>query len=121
MSSFKLNAEGDLDVKNNALSLTAGIDAIRQHLTVKLRIFLGEWFLDRSVGVPWYQEILVKAPLFAVVQERLKVIILETPGVLELLRFDFDFDFDSIERVFSLKSSINTSDGIIDFSQLVEV
>lgn len=119
MSSYLLNGDGDLDITNNSLSLTHGIDAIRQHLFVKFRLFLGEWFLDTSVGVPWFQEIFVKAPIFTVVHERLKAVILETPGVLSLKKFLFDLD--EVSREAALDFSAQTIEGDIDFSQIVEI
>jgi len=62
MSSFLLDQNGDLDISGNHLTLTDGIEAIRQHLKVKFQIFLGEWFLDESVGVPYFQQIFVLHP-----------------------------------------------------------
>lgn len=119
MSSFLLDADGDLDITNNSLSLTHGQNAILQHLTVKFRLFLGEWFLDTSVGVPWFQDILIKRPAFSVVHEALKAVILETPGVLELLEFKFDLNAEAREA--SLDFKARTIDGDIDFSQIVEL
>ena len=124
MSSFLINDDkdspnfGDLEIVNNSLVLTTGLDAIKQHITVKFRLFLGEWFLDTGVGVPWYEEILVKRASFAVVQERLKAVILETSGILELI--EFQFDFNAVTRHATLKFRARTVEGNINFSQLVE-
>ena len=46
MSSFALDDNNDLLITDNKLTLTEGLEAIRQHLEVKFKIFLGEWFLD---------------------------------------------------------------------------
>jgi len=80
---------------------------------------LGEWFLDTDVGVPWFRDILIKKPSFVVVQEVLKDTILDTPGVLEITKFQFDFN--STTREAELEFSCQTDEGTIDFSQLVEV
>ncbi|HCU24075.1 MAG TPA: hypothetical protein DF383_03580, partial [Deltaproteobacteria bacterium] len=85
MSSFQLDENGDLDISSNRLKLTTDIEAIRQHLLVKFRIFLGEWFLDTRVGLPYFEEIFVKNPNLAAVSELLKLEITDTPGVIELL------------------------------------
>lgn len=119
MSSFQLNDDGDLVVTNNSLTLTTGIEAIRQHLQCRFRLFLGEWFLDTSVGVPWFRDVLVKKPSFVVVQEVLKDVILGTPGVLEIITFEFTFD--STDREANLEFKALTEEGIIDFSQIVVV
>ena len=84
MSSFQLDRDGDLLLTNNALTLTTGLEAIRQHLQCKFRLFMGEWFLDLEAGVPWFQEVFKKNTSFVVLQEIFKDTILTTPGVIEL-------------------------------------
>lgn len=117
MSSFQLDqATGDLQLTNNALTLTQGAEAKRQHLQSSLRLFLGEWFLDTSKGVPWYSDILVKQQTFSVVREILKKKILETPGIISITKFKFDFDSNS--RTASLEFSCLSTDGPIDFTGL---
>ncbi len=119
MSSLKLDNTGDIDVTNNEVTLTEGLDAIRQHLQCRYRTFLGEWFLDTSIGVPYYQEILTKQPTFQLVQSVLKAVALETPGVTDLT--EFTFDYDPVKRWFTLALACLTTEGQIDFSQFVEV
>lgn len=55
MSDLKLGVDGDLEIKNGDLLLTTSDDAVRQHLQQRLRTFLGEWFLDLDVGIPFFQ------------------------------------------------------------------
>lgn len=119
MSSIKLDSNGDIQLVNNSIVLTDGIDAIRQHIFVRFRFFEGEWFLNTTLGVPYFREILIKNPTFAVVQERLKAVILETPGVLRLTRFNFFFE-NALRRA-NLSFEAVTTQGIIDFSQIIEV
>lgn len=111
--------DGDLDLENNEIVLIDGADAIRQHLQIRFQFFLGEWFLDIEIGVPWFRDILIKKPSFAVVQEVLKTVVLDTPGVLQLMQFSFDFDSPSREA--DLEFQCLSDDGVIDFSQIVEV
>lgn len=120
MSSLQLETDatsefyGDLMITNNSLTLTTGLEAIRQHLQVRFQMFLGEWFLDTEVGVPWFQEILGKPQSFTVVHELLKETVLETPGVLELLKFEFDYVAST--RDITLNFQCLSTEGIIDFS-----
>lgn len=58
MSDFKVNAEGDLDLTNAALSLVTGDEAIAQHMTTRYKGFLGESVYNTSAGCPWIQAIL---------------------------------------------------------------
>ena len=116
MSSFQLinnpidPFDGDLQITNNSITLTTGKEAIRQHLQVRFRFFLGEWFLDESEGVPWFRDILIKHATFSVVNEVLKGVILDTPGVLELVKFDFSYN--STTRNVTLEFQCLTTEGI---------
>lgn len=115
MSSFQLDqTTGDLDTQNNELTLTQGNEAIRQHLQCRLRLFLGEWFLDTTLGVPWFTQVLVKQQAFSVVRELLKKEILDTRGVISITKFEFDFD--SVLRVATLEFSCMAQEGPIDFT-----
>lgn len=115
MSSFALDTDGDLLYENNRLSLTTGQEAIRQHLQVRFNFFLGEWVFDENLGVPYYQKILQKKPMYAVVAEVLKSVVLNTSGVIELITFKLDFDSDT--RTTTLEFEAMTEEGILDFSQ----
>jgi len=119
MSSFQLDDLGEILVTNNSLTLTTGVEAIRQHIKTRFQLFLGEWFLDTDLGVPWFRDILIKKPSFVVVQEILKNTILETPGVLEITKFGFAYN--STTREATLEFSCISSEGPIDFSQIIEI
>ncbi|MFW5880815.1 MAG: hypothetical protein ACOCU9_04215 [Spirochaetota bacterium] len=62
MKDLKLNSDWDLELESNDLTLVDGVDAIVQRLRAKLQLVRGEWFLDRSAGVPWFEEVLKKNP-----------------------------------------------------------
>jgi len=119
MSDIALDADGDVDVVNNSIYLNDGLEAIRQHMQIRFQLFLGEWFLDEEAGVPWFRDVLIKNPSFVVVQEILKTVVLDTPGVIELLAFDFSYDAKVREANLSFQAL--TTDGFIDFNQIVEV
>lgn len=62
MFDLKLNSQHDLFFKENRLVLTDGANAIAQRIKIVLLTFAGEWFLDISRGLPYFDEILVKNP-----------------------------------------------------------
>jgi hypothetical protein len=72
---------GDLRLTNGQLTLVDESDAIRQHLTNRLRFFLREWFLDRRLGIPYFSEVLVKNPNRPAVRSIFRRTIRETPGI----------------------------------------
>lgn len=119
MSDIALDTDGDIKITNNQVLLNEGAEAIRQHLLTRFQLFFGEWFLDITEGVPWYQDILIKKPAFSVVQEILKDVILDTPGVLELRSFNLDFTAQT--RQLSLTFQALTTSGFIDFSEVIGV
>ena len=53
-----LDANGDLVIESGDLQLSTGVDAINQDIRLTITLFLGEWFRDVDLGLPWEQEIL---------------------------------------------------------------
>lgn len=83
---------GDLLISDGDLVLTAdvdprGTDSVLQLCTQRIKFFLGEWFLDNSAGVAWFQQILVKNADQSTVDGLLRDCILGTPGVVALLSY----------------------------------
>lgn len=111
------NTTGDIEVYKNDVSLIDGYEAVRQHLKIRLQTYFGEWFADASIGVPWFQDILIKNPDYTVVSEILKAAILETEGVNDLVSFSFDIS----GRAATLNFKVVTDNGVIDFAQEVEI
>ena len=115
MISLKIDTTSkDLAIESNKFVWLDGIESIRQHLQVRLRAAQGEWFLDTSIGVPYFQDILKKNPDFVTVTEAFRTTILDTPGVIQLL--EFDYDYDNTIRKYSLTFRALTDEGILDFS-----
>lgn len=118
MSDILLNtASHELVIVNNDLVLAAGVDLIGQRIKQRLQLFLGEWYLDVTAGVPYFQEILIKGPRQGRVESILKATVTGTPGVTELLAFDLGFD--SPTRVLTLTFTVRTDAG--EISDTVEL
>ncbi len=91
MADLKLTTLDDIDFSTEDLEVLDGINAIAQHIRIRLRFFLGEWFLDTRVGVPYYRQILIKGANENIVRETLRRVISETPGVASIEEFSFTF------------------------------
>jgi hypothetical protein len=90
MSDLKIDPDtGDLLIESGDLVMTKEADAIRQHISQRLKSFAGEWFLDLDAGLPYYRDILVKNPNTLVVSGLIQEEIIKTPGVIELRSFEF--------------------------------
>ena len=99
------------------LSLVSGIESIRQHLAQRLKTFMGEWFLDNRIGVPYFQQVLIKNPDPVVLDSVFKAVIVNTPGVIELLEFDLKVDRST--RQLKLSFTASTTEGEISFDEVL--
>lgn len=110
---------GDLLVINGDLVLTSdanpsGANPVLQDILIRLRTFAGEWFNDNTLGVPWFQNILVKNPDVSLVNSILKNEILSTPGVLHL--DSFTSKVSMAPRKLTVAFSCTSQTGTISYS-----
>lgn len=115
MTTVKLNQANDIVIEENVIVLIDGRDEIAQTLRTRLRVFLGEWFLDTREGVPYFEEILKKNPDPGRVDAIFKNEILTSPGVVELITFKLDIT----GRKLTLEFTARTDDGIIEFNEVL--
>lgn len=113
MSTIKIKQDNDIDITNNDLTLVTGRDEIAQVLRQRLRVFLGEWFLDSREGVDYYGEVLKKAPDVGRVDTLFKNEILSSPGVIELIQYNSDI----VGRKLTVTFTARTEDGILNFNE----
>jgi len=109
------NIVHDIVIVDGKASLTGGLD---QRVDCVLRTFLGEFWLDPSHGVPYFEDLLVKNPSLSVIRQALLVVVQGVPGVTEVTRLDVTFDrLLRILRVsFDLKGTDETVSGISEVS-----
>lgn len=112
-------ATGDLDLSNGDLYLIEGNDAIAQHVSQRFKTFLAEWFLDETVGVPYFDYIFRKNPNPVVIDAVLKRTALESPGVVELT--SWELSIDSARRELSLDFDARSEEGFIEFADVIGV
>lgn len=62
-----------------------------QRVDCMLRTVRGEWWLDPTIGVPYFEEILKKNPDMSVVRQAFASVILSVPGVQEITRLEIKF------------------------------
>ena len=117
MSDFLQNSTGDLIFTNNELTLVEAADEVKQRLNQRLRTFRCEWFLDLDAGVPYYQDILVKNPSTIKVEGSLKQEISNTPGVIDILFFEFEIEKDT--RVATVRTRVKSVDGPIELEVII--
>lgn len=65
-------------------------DVVAQRLKITLYTFLGEWFLDTTIGVPYFQQIFGKVRSKSTIDLIFQRIIANDPDVIEILSFESD-------------------------------
>lgn len=85
---------GDLYVSpgGDVSLLTTLAESVRQRLTIKLQLFLGEWFLNTRLGVPYFRDVLVKNPNFSLIRTLFRGLILSDPDVVAISAMTLDHD-----------------------------
>lgn len=116
MSDFALDRlTHDIDLDGDSVFFTD--DSIRQQLEIELLTQLGEWFLDRALGIPYHEEVLKKAIDPSVIDSVFKGAILSVAGVVELL--EFQLELITVTRQLRLTFKARTIEGIINYSQII--
>lgn len=84
--------EGDLRVDGVELGRVEGADAVAQEIQVRLRWWLGEWFLDQRQGTPYLEEVLEKGVSAATVRAVLRRQIELVPDVARITLLEVELD-----------------------------
>lgn len=82
----------DLVVVDGDLTLIGESAAIRQAVLQILQTFAGEWFLDTTKGIPYFQQVFVKNPNLDLIQAVMQRAITDVPGIASLNAFNFDYN-----------------------------
>ena len=84
MADLLLDTDGDIYLSNGKISLTKNIS---QKVSILLKTFKGEWFLDDSIGIPYFQTILGKKISKEKIDLLFKTQILSVDGVSKITEF----------------------------------
>lgn len=102
-----------LDASGSLVWLQPGPEYVRQKLAQRLKFFRSEWFLDRRLGVPYFQHAFIRNPNLDVIRQMLRKVILGTAGVLGIVGDDIHLDYDSTHRSLSVAFAVTCEAGII--------
>jgi hypothetical protein len=105
----------DLVIEKGDFVLVDGLDAIRQELDIALHTFLGEWFLDTRIGMPWFQKILGEKPRLSVVLSIFRDAILKVNGILSVT--DLNAEVNAAERELTVTFRAISTEGEIEYSK----
>lgn len=94
-------------------------DVVAQRLRITLSTFLGEWFLNTDVGVPYFQQVFGKIRRKSTIDLIFQQIISDDPGVIEILSFQSTLEPDA--RGYSLTFSVRVTDNTASLPITVSV
>jgi hypothetical protein len=77
-------ATGDIALP---IQIVYGEHAVLQRVYVRFKLFLGEWFLDQRIGVPYYRDIFIKNPDSILISFIFRQVLLTTPGIKDVASF----------------------------------
>lgn len=119
MTSRALDANNDIFIdKSRIVTVSEGAQTA-QAVRTRLLFYQGEWFLDITAGVPYFQDVLIKDPDIASIETLLKLEIINTEGVERLLTFASVFD--RVNRSYKVEFSAITIYGKINQSIFLNV
>lgn len=124
MSDIKLEYSGqnpDLAIVAHELVLVTDDEAIAQQLRTRLKFFLGEHFLNVSLGLPFYREILKKNPNLNLVRSIFREAILTTPGVVSVEELFLEINGATRTLEISFKARIDTGEELVFSPFIIEL
>lgn len=96
--------------------IVTGVDEIIQRLVTRLNRELGEWFLNTSAGLPWYQD--GNGLLGSRDKQNLNLLIrretLQTAGINRIIKFNSIFN--TTTRQFTIYMYLVTEQGVVNFT-----
>ena len=108
----RLNDDGDMTFGSQQADFLRNTpETVAQAVVTRLKLWLGEWFIDQTEGTPYQQAALGKHTR-ASIEPAMRSRILETEGVTSIEEFDLSIDPD--DRKATINATINT-----DYGQVV--
>ena len=123
MSGFNrgFDVAGDLALSDNGRDfvIVEQAEKVRQNLKVRAQIFKGSWRYDRTLGVPYFQDILAVGSTFGLVRRRFYDLVAQTDGVLSVQDLTVRFDGDASTVFVEYTCVVDTGEVIRDVLDFV--
>lgn len=103
-----LDDTGDWQVSGGDLQLIGDGPSITQAVRIALEFFMGEWFLDQTAGIPYYQSVFVKNPDVNLLRQIFNDEIAGVPGILSVNSLAINFDRATRELFVTYTASSST-------------
>ncbi len=86
------------------------VEGIEQSILTRLKLWVGEWYLDTNEGTP-YQQSALGTNKSTTIQPAIRDRILQTDGVTGLQEKDFNYKFNPSTRQAEINATVSTQYG----------
>ena len=107
----------DIALQNNDFILIDNAERISQQIKISLQFWLGEWFLNSTLGVPYLERICVKNPNLQHIRQIFRNVIQNVSGIIAVNALDLTVD--ASKRVLTVSYKATTTDGVITRKELL--
>ena len=107
----------DIALQNNDFILIDNAERISQQIKISLQFWLGEWFLNSTLGVPYLERICVKSPNIQHIRQIFRNTIQNVNGVTAVNALNLSVD--ASKRVLTVSYTATTTDGVITRKELL--
>jgi len=108
---IKLDEDGDISLVNGDAQTTGiGAEDLAQRLRIRLNTFQGEWFMDNTLGIDWWNRVMGKNRSKMAVDALIQDAILKEPDALQIVSYTSSI---STDRKFSCSFRVRTEDGAV--------
>lgn len=86
--------QGDLQLTADGrdIMLVSGAAKVAQNIKVRAGIYKGSWRYDRTLGMPYFEDIFAFGASAELIRRRFQELIVGTPGVLSIQSLTLRFD-----------------------------
>jgi hypothetical protein len=122
MTVFVVIPPGDIELSEpnangkRSVILVSGAEYVKQKIASRLRFFLGEWFLDQRLGIPYFRDVLGPNPQIEVVRSIFRQVILSVQEVAAINRLDLDYNKDERTVAVAFECAL-VEGGVLDVRQ----
>ena len=102
-----IDKNGDLNISNGTISKTK---SVAQKVSILLNTFKGEWFLDETIGIPYFQSIFGKK----IKKEKIDLIFTSQISSVDGVKKILSFSSDIIDRKYSFKVEFLSNENTIE-------
>ena len=95
---IKLDEDGDIYLVNgDAQTTSIGAEDLAQRLRIRLNTFQGEWFMDNTLGIDWWNRVMGKNRSKMAVDALIQDAILKEPDALQIVSYTSSISTDRVQ------------------------